>query len=110
METVYTKSKMKIAMAGYGTCHVNGKVAMPWFRQLVAGQSILKPRFDVRCLQVLPGIPQFSLASIIPPNLHTHLHLSPEIMHNIWGIHPLVKIIKNLCKLSIISVTNYAYL
>jgi hypothetical protein len=40
------KSKIKVAMAGQGICNRNGRVAMPWFRQLVASLSLWMTRFN----------------------------------------------------------------
>jgi hypothetical protein len=61
--------------------------ALPWLRRLVAGLSPRRPGFDPRSVHMgfvvdkvalglvfLPVL-QFSPVSIIPPMLHTHLHL-----------------------------------
>jgi hypothetical protein len=60
---------------------------VPWFRRLVAGISMWRSGFTPRPVRVsfvvgkmaqktdLSPVPLFSPVSIIPPILHTHLHL-----------------------------------
>lgn len=110
---VRARSKLKTAMVGQGICHKIGRVAILWFRQLVAALSLLRHRFNYSitslceiCGQVFFGVLQFSPESIIPPKLHTNLHLTRNYTQYLGHSHKLVKIIKNVCILSMNSLTH----
>jgi hypothetical protein len=61
-------------------------MAAPWLRPLVASLAPRRPGFDLKSVHVrlvdkvalghvFLGLLRFSLVSIIPSMLHTHLHL-----------------------------------
>jgi hypothetical protein len=70
---------------------------VPWLRRLVAGLSPRTPEFDpgsvyvgfvvdkVALGQVFLPVLQFSHVSMIPPMLHTHLHINTTLIRRTSG-------------------------
>ena len=92
MESVKTKSKIKICNGRFQNLSYKWKGGHAVVQAVSCCPVTVQVQVQLQaCVRYVARffLEYFSLPpeSINPPKLHTHLHLSSEITHNIWDIH-----------------------